>query len=427
VVKAAALHEMARLAGKGDAEISGKAIAFDNEAIEVADQLASSDNVKERRAAKEVLIEAHLNIAQEIAARPYNNKMQSISEWISRASGLAEDYITNDGGGLEWRLLVAQRSLAALSTFKTDKDPAPWIAEAQQAADALMEQFDDQLWQQQIQWQLGEAYFYAAQIEHTRMKTASALRYGQMAIENLAEGAKSRQATPECEQLVGRLYFFIGAVHAIHNMDHEKAVLWYDRAAPLLTSPKPVSELMSPRRDGEELVSMGLSYWQTGQRERALDLTKAGTALIEQAVEDKILDKSSLAVPYGNLAAMFKQQGDASNAAKYAQLARTASTAKRTQRNTSPSTRARTSQVQPASNSQVRAKSSSTRAASSQRTPQRTTSASRTTPISTSASKQQQAKAAEDLSTAAKPTDSSRPSPHDPRTKPSANSDVDML
>ena len=39
----------------------------------------------------------------------------------------------------------------------------------------------------------------------------------------------------------------------------------------------------------------------------------------------------------------------------------------------------------------------------------------------------QQSKAAEDLSTAAKPTDSSRPSPHDPRTKPSADSDVDML
>ena len=324
---------MAVLASMGDAEISSKAIAFDNDAILIADKLASSDNVKERRAAKEVLIRAHLNIAQEIAAQPYNNKLQSISEWLNRASGLAEDYIAHDGGSLEWRLLVAQQALGALASFKADKDPAPWVAEAQQAADALMEQFDDQLWQQQIEWEAGVAYFHATQIEHTRMKTAAALRYGQLAIENLAEGAKLRQATPECEQLVGRLYFYIGAVHAIHNLDHEKAVLWYDRAAPLLTAPRPVSELMSPRRDGEELVSMGLSYWKTGQRERALELSKAGTALIEQSVDDKILDKSALAVPYSNLASMFKQQGDASNAAKYAELARSASAAKRANRN----------------------------------------------------------------------------------------------
>jgi hypothetical protein len=424
VVKAEALHEMSCLAAKGDAEIAAKAIPFDNEAIGIADKLATSDNVKERRAAKEVLIEAHLNIAQEIAGQQYNNKLPSISEWISRASGLAEDYIQTDGGNLEWRLRVAQQSLAALASFKHDREPAPWVAEAQQAADELMKQSDDQLWQQKIQWEVGVAYLYAAQIEHMRAKTASALRYGQLAIENLAEGAKSRQATPECEQLVGQLYYCIGAIHAIHNVDHQKAVLWYDRAAPLLTSPKPVSELLAPRRDGEELVSMGVSYWQTGQRDRGLELTKAGTALVEQAVEDKILAKSALAVPYGNLAAMFQELGQKTDATKYAALAKSAGNTKPMARNVAASPRTRPNQSQSAGNAQYRTRNTAASPSSLKKPAMAASAPSQPMRTQVMASKQQpQAKPAADMSTAAKTSnhEASRPSPHDPRTVPSAD------
>ena len=46
IVKAQALHEMAKLAALGDAEISSKAISFDNRSIALADSLATSKNVK---------------------------------------------------------------------------------------------------------------------------------------------------------------------------------------------------------------------------------------------------------------------------------------------------------------------------------------------------------------------------------------------
>ena len=88
-----------------------KAISFDNRAIALADTLATSKNVKERRAAKEVLIEAHLAIARQIASNKFNNKLESVSQWIGRASGLAEDMIAHDGGSVELRLLVARKSL----------------------------------------------------------------------------------------------------------------------------------------------------------------------------------------------------------------------------------------------------------------------------------------------------------------------------
>ena len=70
------------------------------------------------------------------------------------------------------------------------------------------------------------------------------------------------------------------------------------------------------------LVSMGVSYWQLGNQAQAIDLTKTGVSLVETAVENGVLAKSTLAVPYGNLATMYQQMGDDTNSAKYSDLAK---------------------------------------------------------------------------------------------------------
>ena len=324
IVKAQALHEMARLAAIGDSTIASRAISFDNKAIEIADSLATSKNIKERHAAKELLVEAHLSIAREIATHEFNGKLESVSQWIGRASGVAEDYIANDGGSLWLRLIIAKEGLASLASFKPTNDPAPFIAESKEAADALAAEWNDDQWQRRIKWELGQAYFHAVRIEHMRLQSAAALRYGQLAIDNMAAGAEKRQAVYDSEQLVGELYFQIGAVHAVHKQDHKTAIEWYGKSVPLLTSPRPVSELLAPQRQGEELVSMGVSYWQAGEKDRAVDLTLQGLELVQRAVEAGVLAKSSLAVPYGNLATMYQQLGETQDAAKYAELARSA-------------------------------------------------------------------------------------------------------
>jgi hypothetical protein len=348
IVKAQALHEMAQLAALGEATIAAKAIGFDTKAIELADSLATSNKIEERRAAKEVLIEAHLSIARQIAGHSFNNKLESVSQWIGRASGLAEGLIDKDGGSVELRLMVAKEALAALASFKPTKDPAPFIAEARQAAEALEQESNDDLWRRRIKWDLGQAYYHAVRIEHMRQQSASALRFGQLAIENLADGASTRQAVYDSEQLVGELYFQIGAVHAIHKQDHKSAAQWYDKALPLLTAPRPASDLLAPQRDGEELVSMGVTYWEIGEKDHALDLTLEGAELVQRAVDEGILAKSSLAVPYGNLATMYEQMGNKEDAAKYAELAKNSGPPK-------PAATAATNRPHTASNNQPRA------------------------------------------------------------------------
>jgi hypothetical protein len=321
---AQALHQMARLAALGDHEIASKVIPFETRAIEIADQLAASKDARERRAAKQLLVEAHVAIAEEVARQPYNEKVETLSQWLGRASGIAEDYIAKDHGSVELRLFIAQHALNALSAFKPTLDPAPWVSEAEESAKTLLAECDDDMWQQRIKWELGIAHLNALRVEHVRRQTEAALKYGQQAIDNLAIGASSRQAVHSSEQLVGQLYFQMGALYAVHKLDHPKAVQWYDKSSPLLSAKRPASELYAPRREGEMLVSMGVSYWQVGNQTKALEVTQTGVRLVETAVEGGVLAKSTLAVPYGNLSTMYKQMGENTNAAKYAELAKNA-------------------------------------------------------------------------------------------------------
>lgn len=321
LVRARALHQMGLLASLGEASIADKVIGFHNMAIAEADKLATSDNGQQRRAAKRLLVESHLAIAEEISRRDYEDKLDNVAQWVSRASAFAEELIENDGGDLGLRIRVAQQSLNALSNFKPAGDPDPLIQEINETLEEIKKDAPDPLWMDQLEWTTGIAYLSAMQIEHHRRHPKKALTYSERAIELLADKAESRRDNPAIERLIGKLYFHIGAVHAVHQTKHGEAVIWYDRAFPLLTNKGPNSELVVPRHEGEALVSMAVSYWEQNDKKRAISLTEMGADLIEQAVNGGVMDKANLGVPYGNLAVMHKKLGDTTESQRYARLA----------------------------------------------------------------------------------------------------------
>lgn len=119
------------------------------------------------------------------------------------------------------------------------------------------------------------------------------------------------------------MYYRLGSLQAIERANHREAVAWYDKALPLIEAAakaKP-SRYTDPARTGDMLVSMAVSYWETGARERAVRLSQQGAKAIEQAVEAGTLPRAALAVPYGNLSSMLLQQGDVALAGHYAELA----------------------------------------------------------------------------------------------------------
>jgi tetratricopeptide (TPR) repeat protein len=309
IVRAQALEQMGLLAGMGSKEVQQRSVPLHNKAIQMADSLTNSDDPGVRSTAHQVLLAAHLAIAERIAMGDWQKKDQVVEEWISRASGLAEQMIAAGEGNLTLRLRVAVSALSAGGRLSPPINPQPWIAEAEAAASELEPMLDDAKARDLMNWQLGLAYSYAAEIQHRRGEADLAIKYGELADATLTPLAEERADMPDTGYVLGRLYFQLGAVHAVHKQDHDMACQWYDRASALLLQPAPLTPLVIPGQHGDALVSMGVSYWEVGQRERAYELTKSGLEVVQQGISEGLLAAESQNVPQGNLNAMARALG----------------------------------------------------------------------------------------------------------------------
>jgi tetratricopeptide (TPR) repeat protein len=309
LVRAQALHQMGNLAALGSREIATRAIPLQNKAIELADQLAIDGDEATRLAAKRCLLEAHLAVADQISRGEFQRKDEFVAQWMARASALAEAMITSGEADEALRLRVANTALAAGGRLQPPIDPEPWVDEAEEAVTRLRQRIDDELASAEIDWQLGQVYCSATEIQHRRGEADLAIHYGDVADALLSPLADQRSELPDTGYLLGRLYFQVGAVYAVHREDHREACNWYDRAVDRLLIPVPFTTLATPGQHGDALVSMGVSYWHLGRRDRAYELTRAGAQLVQQGVAEGLLAEDALQVAQGNLAAMGQALG----------------------------------------------------------------------------------------------------------------------
>lgn len=313
LTRARALEQMALLAAFGSREVQLRTLPFHKQAIQLADELATNENDAVRIGANQLLVNAHLAVAERIAMGTWDGKEPAVSQWMQRASSLAEEMIAAGEADVSLRLQVAMSGLAAGGKLNPPLDPAPWIAEAEEAVADLVDAGGvDQLARDQLNWQLGLAYYQAVEIQHRRGDATSALKFGDQAVATLTPLAAGRRELPDTDYVLGRMNFQIGAVHAVHHEDHDLACQWYDKAVDALLEPVPLTELATPGQHGDALVSMGVSYWQVGDRQQAYKVTQAGAELVEQGIDDGVLTAKAASVARSNLTAMGQALGKAS-------------------------------------------------------------------------------------------------------------------
>ena len=320
-------HVLARaLCLLGDLTSSGatpdypRAIEYHTQAIKTADPLAINRHPAIRLAAKEVLIDAHLGAAHDIAWGDWDEQQHAVTRWLDRAAAFAEDYIKNDGGSVEHRFRVAHRALAASLGLEGVLDPTEWADLALRSGQELIASSSNDKQVRRTQRQLGLALYDAVQVYQMRSEHDSAFRHGQKAVEYLEQGIEDETA-PEESYLLGRLYFRLGAIQAIGDGNHQVAIDWFDKAAVLFEQ---AADRIAPEeagRLGDTYTSMAISYWEAGRHQRALDLTERGIDLIKSGVDNGSLDRSALEVPYGNLALMHRRLGQDGQADKFHQEA----------------------------------------------------------------------------------------------------------
>jgi tetratricopeptide (TPR) repeat protein len=319
-VKARALCLVGDLLASGPKPDYKQAITFHTQALQMADPLSSDPHPAIRVAAKEVLIDAHLGAAHDIAWGDWKEKNKAVARWLERALAVAEDLAKNEGGHQDQVFRVYARAMAAYVGIRGGIDPEPTVNAVVGTGDEAIAATRDPVQKAQLQWDVGMALYDAVQIAQMRSDHANALKYGEQAADYLAKANEVKQSTSSAF-LLGRLYFRLGTIHAIRDKDHKAAIVWFDKAVPLLERPS-IEELSTDLgRHGESFVSMAVSYWEAGQRQKAVTMNEKGIKWMEQAVEQGSLDKSALVVPYNNLAAMHRKLGSTEKADRFQDMA----------------------------------------------------------------------------------------------------------
>ncbi len=217
---------------------------------------------------------------------------------------------------------MAVRALAACVGLRDQVDPTPWVDKTLETTRRLLDEAGDSRRKRQLQWEAGTALYDAVQIYQMRGEHETALRCGGQAVEYLEAAAESHTNDASETYLLGRLYFRLGAIHAVGKQDHAAAVTWFEKGIPLFEETVPQLGEAEFGRLGETYVSMGVSYWEEGQKDRAVRLTKRGAELMHQAVIVGALAEPSLEIPYSNLATMAQHLGQNDQARQYLEEAR---------------------------------------------------------------------------------------------------------
>jgi tetratricopeptide (TPR) repeat protein len=297
----------------------GEAIGHHQQAIKLAEPLVNHELHTVRRAAKEVLLDAHLGVAYDVGWGRWQQKVATTAKWIERASLLADDLQSHERAGPEVRMRVYLGALAALAGIAEPPPADKWIQGAQKLGKRMYDEAVDPAFRAQLAWQVARGLSHAVEIETARHQSAAALALGKMALALYDESRLVSERLPTRDYERGKLCYRLGAVEAVERRDHVKAVEWFEKAAPLLESPVP-STAIDAGTHGEMFVSMAVSYWDQENRREALRLTSQGLKLMEQAVGDGDLESAALAVPYGNLASMHEAMGDYEQAQKYSEM-----------------------------------------------------------------------------------------------------------
>ncbi len=318
-VRARALCLMGDLWRNGISPDFEKAIEYHSEAIKAANTIANHSHPAIRLAAKEVLLDAHLAAARDVAWGNWDDKEKAVEIWLDRAADVAEDIVKNEKGSQEYLFRVSSSALAAFVGIGGTAQLDVYIEEVIRLGKALIDNTEDPLQQCKYQWDIGLALYDAVQIYQARKKFSEALQYGQAAVEYLEKGHHGRTSHSDT-YLLARLYFRLGAIHAVGMKNHRAAIVWFDRARPIFDRLALLIPEEEVGRLGETLVSMGVSYWETSQKELAVELSEQGVSLIEVAVKNGLMDTTALAVPYTNLSTMYRRQEKHAQADRYFEM-----------------------------------------------------------------------------------------------------------
>jgi len=291
------------------------------EAIRKAMPLIAARSESVQKAARDVLLDAHLGTALAIAKGTWQQKGRVIPKWIARSETFISDLPPDHADKEKLELQLCRGALAASAGSADSIDALPWVKRLLMSRDRMDEKVVDPLRRRQIDWEVGQGLADALVAAQKRGDSADMLDNATLTAAYLERGAEQRELSANEKRNIGDLMFRVGILHSLQKGDHATAVIWFDKTVPLWEKNLSFEKDGQSGRLGESFVSMAISYWQMDRREDAVSISRKGVDLMVKAIDDNQLDERSLSVAYGNLATMYAEEGDEEKAQTYAEMA----------------------------------------------------------------------------------------------------------
>lgn len=291
------------------------------EAIRKATPLGTHQSKAIQKAAREVLLDAHLGTALAIARGTWQQKGRVIPKWIARSEGIVGDMDADSPDRVRLELQLCRGALAVAASSAEGVESLPWVKRLLEAREKLDDQIQDSCRRRQVDWEVGLGLADAIDASLKRGDASDMLENATLTAAYLERGAEQRELTDADRRTMGDLLFRIGILHSLQQGAHATAVTWFDKVVPLWDGNSTFKTQGEIGRLGESFVSMAISYWQVERRDDALALSRKGVDLMVEAVDLQQLEERSLAVPYGNLSTMYAEQGNDDQSKTYAEMA----------------------------------------------------------------------------------------------------------
>lgn len=278
----------------------------------------------ERVSVQELLLNALLGIAGDVAAGPWDLKVQNTQKWLTKAQLLMEEIFKTqevqrpkEAHRLRYETLF--RSLTILCSLQGEITDC--LNEFLTENLTVLKQAESS--QEYVEICMNSSLILddASQICVSRNETAIAQKCLNRAIAMMVQIEKNKKELNINETfLFSQLYYHKGMIFSRMASQespqetmaseeqnrkskalHREAVVWYDKSIPYLTEVIKKKEWKDLLQLGTIVNGMSVSYTETGNTKKAYVLLKTAIFCIEQHVESHPNDKKQLMTPYQNM------------------------------------------------------------------------------------------------------------------------------
>lgn len=313
--------QLGNFAATGSKRDYNRAVELHMKAINLALPLSKENSFFARREAKRILFYSHFSVAQSICMGDWAKKHENATRWITVGASIGENLIAEERYDPVVRIRAHRYTLEAMTGLASPPNPSDTVKTLLKESTSILAAANDPLYKSEVQWELGTALYHASRLQRRIGNSIEAQDYLNRSVPLLESADQYREPSPDRNFMFGQVYFLVGSIFAIDKDEHAKAVHWFDKAALHFAKPLGTHVASNPAAHGERLVSMGVSYWETGAHRQAMELTQEGLATMQMAVQQGLLEETLLSVPYGNLASMNRQLGYDQQAQEYAKKA----------------------------------------------------------------------------------------------------------